>query len=196
MQPAVYGLGRFDLGLSDARTSLLQACGSIGIAAGCLLSGRLSKKRIRFGLVRAGAWGIVLGLVSLTALVHLPVSHNDRGVESFSNLLLTANRSEWLARLALIELGMSAGIYIVPLQVTLQTVPPQEQKGRMIGTMNLVNWMGILLSAVSYGLFEWFRSSLRDADVVSLPSATVFSLLAILIAAVAIFYRPRDRILQ
>ena len=63
----------------------------------------------------------------------------------------------------------------------------------MIGTMNLVNWIGILLSAMSYGLFEWLRSSLRDADVISLPSASVFSVLAILIAAVAIFYRPPDR---
>jgi acyl-[acyl-carrier-protein]-phospholipid O-acyltransferase/long-chain-fatty-acid--[acyl-carrier-protein] ligase len=196
VQPAVNGLGRFDLGLSDARTSLLQACVSIGIAFGCLLSGRLSKKRIRFGLVRAGAWGIVLGLISLTALVYLPVSHRDVGVDSFSSLLVTADRAEWLARLALIELGLSAGIYIVPLQVTLQTVPPQEQKGRMIGTMNLVNWIGILLSAVSYGLFEWLRGSLRNAELVSLPSATVFSVLAILIAAVAVFYRPGDRDLE
>ena len=39
------------------------------------------------------------------------------------------------------------GLFIVPLQVFMQARPPEDQKGRMIGAMNLVNWIAILFAA-------------------------------------------------
>ena len=57
---------------------------------------------------------------------------------------------EWAARATMTGLGFSAGFFIVPLQVFLQARPPKDQKGRMIGAMNLVNWIAIVLSAVFY----------------------------------------------
>ena len=43
----------------------------------------------------------------------------------------------------LIILGISAGLFTVPLQAYLQARTPREHKGRVIGAMNLLNWIGI-----------------------------------------------------
>lgn len=200
VQPAVNNLGKIDLGLSNARTGILQACMGIGIAFGCVLSGRLSKNRIRFGLVRAGTWGMTLGLPTLTVVsyfqpglaadVALLVSMGAGGASG--HLIFDATTAEWLTRCCLIWLGASAGCFIVPLQVALQSVPPEAQKGRMIGTMNLVNWCGILLAAAFYGVFEISRSKLNSQAGFDLNSATVFCALAVIAGLVAVFYRPAD----
>ena len=196
VQPAVNNFGRHDLLLSDARTSLLQACVGIGIAGGCLLAGRLSRQRIRFGLVRRGAIGLAVSLALLTVLAYFgPASVPSveaPSVEPFSDLILRASTVEWLTRLSLLMLGASAGVFVVPLQVVLQSAPPDAQKGRMIGTMNFVNWIGILLSAVFYKVFESSREVLNSAALPLRPG-TVFLALAVILAALAIGYRPADR---
>ena len=46
----------------------------------------------------------------------------------------------------LVLLGMAAGMFAIPVQVFLQTRPPEDQKGRMIAVMNLTNFIAILLS--------------------------------------------------
>ena len=192
VQPSVNSFGEYDLHLSSDRIGILQACMGVGIAFGCVMSGRLSKSRIRFGLVRAGMLGMVVGFPALTAIsyFHPGVAAAAAGAPS-GNLILDASTSEWLARVCLIWLGGCAGFFAVPLQVALQSVPPESQKGRMIGTMNLVNWFGILLSAVFYGVFEAIRSALNSQGF-ELNSATVFSSLAVIAAVVAMIYRPDD----
>ena len=50
----------------------------------------------------------------------------------------------------LILLGVFSGMFIVPVQVTLQSVPPPEEKGRMIATMNQFSWVGVILGAIVY----------------------------------------------
>lgn len=192
VQPSVNSFGEYDLKLSSDRIGILQACMGIGIAFGCVMSGRLSKNRIRFGLVRAGMLGMVVGFPALTAISYFHPGVTTAGDAADSgNLILDASTAEWLARGCLIWLGGCAGFFAVPLQVALQSVPPESQKGRMIGTMNLVNWFGILLSAVFYGVFEAIRSAL-NAQGFELNSATVFSSLAVIAAVVAMIYRPDD----
>ena len=41
-------------------------------------------------------------------------------------------------------------MFIVPVQVSLQSRPPREEKGRMIATMNQFSWIGIILGAIVY----------------------------------------------
>jgi len=197
VQPSVNSFGEYDLKLSSDRIGILQACMGVGIAFGCVMSGRLSKNRIRFGLVRAGMLGMVVGFPALTAISYfhpgVAAAAELAGGEAApsGNLILDASTAEWLARGCLIWLGGCAGFFAVPLQVALQSVPPESQKGRMIGTMNLVNWFGILLSAVFYGVFEFVRSTLNEQGF-ELSSATVFSSLAVIAAVVAMIYRPDD----
>ena len=61
----------------------------------------------------------------------------------------------------------------------------------MIGTMNLVNWIGILLSAAFYAIFEFVRVKLNEQGM-ELNFATVFSALAVIAAIVVMIYKPDD----
>ena len=61
----------------------------------------------------------------------------------------------------------------------------------MIGTMNLVNWIGILLSAAFYFVFEFVRLKLNEQGL-ELNFATVFSALAVIAAVVLVIYHPDD----
>ncbi len=95
------------------------------------------------------------------------------------------NGFEWIARALLIGVGVSAGFFYVPLAVFMQVRPPAELKGRMIGAMNLFNWIGIVLAAIFFGRVEYLCDfvlkvrvclGVRDLRLVMLP--------------VALFYRP------
>ena len=213
--PSVNKLGIRELHFDDARTSLLAVCMGVGIAIGCVLTGKLSKKRLRFEFVTIGAWGLMLGLVAVTALdtclssppVEKPSgspvrssnsvdivegnnlldSASDRvQPESFAALLVPLSTKETLIRIALVWMGLSAGMFVVPLQVLLQVRPPNDQKGRMIGAMNLVNWIGILLSAVFYEICKMVYGLLH------VSSSWTFAAAGLLMLPVALFYRPRE----
>lgn len=88
---------------------------------------------------------------------------------------------------ALIAVGLFAGFYSVPLQVFLQSNAPVEQKGRIIGAMNLLNWIGI---AGAGGIYHFGRVIL--VDNLNLPHATLFGFAAVLMLPVALFYRPPE----
>ena len=112
-------------------------------------------------------------------------------------MLWSASSIEWLARAALVELGAAAGLFVVPLQVVLQVTPPESFKGRMIGTMNLINWLGILLSAAFVGVFGKLRVLANASSLgVELPPSMIFGALAILALPIALLYRPQDRELE
>ncbi len=197
VQASVNSMGKYDLHLSDDRIGILQACMGVGIAFGCVMSGRLSQNCVRFGVVRAGMFGMVVGFPALTAIAYFQpdapalASETTIVAADSGHLLFDAATAEWLARGCLIWLGACAGFFAVPLQVALQSVPPQSQKGRMIGTMNLVNWIGILLSAAFYAIFELVRRKLNEQGL-ELNFATVFLALAVIAAIVVMIYKPDD----
>ncbi len=60
------------------------------------------------------------------------------------------------------------GLFALPVQVFLQSRPPDKLKGRVIGTMNLVNWIAIILSGevVDAGLFDGDDAAAGEADAV------------------------------
>lgn len=168
--PTVNALGITQLGLGEDRTSLLTASVGLGIAIGCILGGYLSRGRVNRTVVSTGAWGIVVTL----AVMCLP-GGDHRHLLGF-----------WGSIPVLILVGLSAGLFIVPVQVELQSRPPREEKGRMIATMNQFSWVGVILGAVLY----W--ACLKLLNATGWPRSTVFGITAALILPVAIFYRPKD----
>ena len=88
---------------------------------------------------------------------------------------------------ALIAVGLFAGFFSVPLQVFLQSTAPAEQKGRIIGATNLLNWIGIAGAGAVYSL-----GRVLLVDWLMLPYATLFGFAALLMLPVALFYRPPD----
>ncbi|MGI8978626.1 MAG: MFS transporter [Pirellulaceae bacterium] len=170
VQPSVNSLGIVQFGMTKGPTSLLAACMGIGIAAGCLIAGMLSKNKVNFRLVKVGAWMLVI------ILAILAIPGNGKW-----NLLHYSGTA-----VALVLLGVFAGFYAVPLQVFLQTRPPESLKGRTIATTNLANWIAIVASAGVYYLFG------NAVQWLGVPRATLFALTALLMLPVAIFYRPRE----
>lgn len=108
--------------------------------------------------------------------------------ESLGSSLLTAGTAEWLLRLGMLMLGISAGMFVIPVQVLIQQAPPAELKGRLIGTMNVMTWIGILASAGFLWLMQGLLAALAGPLADRHHYLTFFAL-AILMVPVALFYR-------
>ena len=165
---SVNALGIRQLQLVDDVTSRMVSCMAIGITVGCLVAGSWSRGRFASRIVRMGLWGIFLCLLVLA----LPGGQ-------YGHLL-----GFWGTVVVLILLGFFAGMFAVPLQVFLQTRSPEDQKGRMIATMNVANWIAILLSGVLYEIFGAVQNQMDWS-----PNTT-FAFTAVLLAPVVLFYRP------
>ena len=134
VQQTVNALGKTQLGLGDGPTSVMAASIGLGIAMGCVTGGTLSRGRINPRVVKTGAVGIFAMLIVLS----LPGGQH-RHLLGYPGSVP-----------ALIVLGMFTGIFIVPIQVALQSLPPKQEKGRMIALMNQCSWVGIILGAILY----------------------------------------------
>jgi MFS family permease len=157
--------------MSNSRTSFLLATVSIGIAAGFVCAGKISGGHIHFRLVKIGALGLAICLL----LLALPASFTQ---ERWSHLL--GIRGSYVA---LIFSGFFAGLFALPVQVYLQARPPQKIKGRVIGAMNLVNWIAIVLAA-----FFFFLSD-ELLQFLNLPKFSIFGITGLLLLPIAFFYR-------
>jgi acyl-[acyl-carrier-protein]-phospholipid O-acyltransferase/long-chain-fatty-acid--[acyl-carrier-protein] ligase len=173
---SVNSLGMTQLGVGERRTSLLTAVIGLGIAVGAVIAGRLSRGKVDFRLVTWGGWGMIAGMLLLA--VSLPAAGGG-----YRHLLGYGGSFP-----VLIWLGMAAGTLAIPVQVFIQTRPPEDQKGRMIAVMNLTNFIAILLSGAIYMGFD------RLIEANGWPRSVLFALTAALILPVAVFYRgPRER---
>jgi acyl-[acyl-carrier-protein]-phospholipid O-acyltransferase/long-chain-fatty-acid--[acyl-carrier-protein] ligase len=168
--PTVNALGKTQLDLAGGPLAILTASMGIGIAAGCMLGGYLSRGRVNQKIVIGGAWGVVITLVVLA----LPGGPRGSLLGFYGSIPL------------LILVGLFSGMFIVPVQVALQSRPPREEKGRMIATMNQCSWIGIILGAVVWDLC---LAALKNTGW---PRSSVFAVTAMLMLPVAIFYRPKD----
>jgi len=164
---AVNSLGKVQLGLSDTLTSLMVALISVGIAVGGGLAGVISRRASEALVIRIGMWGVVLfsGLLAIT----IPGRGHLLGYAGTIPVLML--------------LGTSAALFAIPIQVFLQSRPPDALKGRMIAVMNQANFLAIVLAGALYQLLD---ALINAADW---PRSAVFAAMAILFLPVAILYR-------
>lgn len=214
--PAINAFCKEQFHFDDLITGMLAASTGVGIAFGCILAGLLSKDRVRGWIVRLGAWGLTCSLLTLALpgpgwnavrdeVQNMKLAAADkadakekleRDVQQAIHLpeLLKAPidyRGTLLGPygsvVALIAVGLFAGFYSVPLQVYLQANSPSEQKGRIIGAMNLLNWIGIAGAGAIYSL-----GRLILVEWLMYPQASLFAFASLLMLLVALFYRPPD----
>ena len=119
------------LHLTDSENGLLNAALAIGIGAGSAIAGFVSRGTIAYGLVPVGALGLALSTV--------PMGMPDIGTAKFS--------------LCLVALGLSGGLFIVPIAAVLQHKPEPERKGAVQGAANLLSFIGIALASFAQMLF-------------------------------------------
>jgi acyl-[acyl-carrier-protein]-phospholipid O-acyltransferase/long-chain-fatty-acid--[acyl-carrier-protein] ligase len=164
---AVNSLCKVQVGLSDTYTSLMVALISIGIAAGGLTAGWMSRGGGDQRVVRLGMWGVVIGCGLLT--LTLPGGGLMVG--------------KYGLPLVLIFLGGAAAFFSIPIQVFLQSRPPADLKGRMIAVMNQANFLAIVLSGGIYIALD------QAVIAFGLPRSAIFAAMAMLFLPFALGYR-------
>ncbi len=141
---------------SPTRQSLMPAALALGIGAGSAVAGFLSRGRIELGLIPVGGVGL--------AVLCFAIGLGTWGYGVTIALVLA--------------LGVFAGIFNLPLAVTLQQRSPKESKGGMIAASNFVNFFGMSIASVAVlGLF----------NVAGLPASAVFAITGVLTAAVTVY---------
>ncbi|MFT5153695.1 MAG: acyl-[acyl-carrier-protein]-phospholipid O-acyltransferase, partial [Planctomycetota bacterium] len=126
------------LGLDGSSTAMLNAMTVIGIALGSVLAGHISRDRIEAGL-------IPLGLA---------------GMACFLFLVQLAPDSIPLLRASLLGLGLSAGLFSIPIRALIQSLPPEDRRGAVLGFSEVLDFAGILVASA---LFYWMDVSLELA---------------------------------
>ena len=132
----VYGKNVLRLGDDVAGVPL--AVLAIGVGAGAVLAGRLSRQKVEYGLIPIG--GSLLTLLCLCFWLLGP------GLLGMLLLMLL--------------LGVASGLIVVPLNALLQWRAPAARRGAVIALANMVAFAGILLgSLLSHWLAELSFSS-------------------------------------
>ena len=125
------------LGLSAEDSSFAFLFVAVGIGAGSLAAGKLSGRNVEFGIVPVGAAGLAL---SNFALGFLPL--NEQGF--------------WLV---LFFAGLSAGLFIIPLQAFIQQRTPRHVMGKVLSLSSFLSFTGVLIASGLIYLFgsvwEW-----------------------------------------
>ncbi len=192
--PAVNSLGKLVLQVGDDNTSYLSAMIGVGIAVGCVIGGLVSRGRIDFRLLRIGS----IGLLVCLAIVSIPAGGDVAALKDAAGQLTRfpgiGESTQWLGFWAnlptFLVMGAFTGLFAVPLQVFMQSRPPDDKKGRMIAVMNQFNWIGILLAVAVYKaiteLIEWQ----------AWPRSITFLFIALLMLPIALFYHPKNEALS
>ncbi|MGD9603096.1 MAG: MFS transporter [Gammaproteobacteria bacterium] len=161
-----------DLLHADERAvTLLNAAFTIGIGIGSLACETLSGRRIELGLMAPAALGISLFALFVGWLGLPQVSRATLTLGHFFHEPAALGMF-----IALIGIGASGAIYIVPLNTALQARAAPAHRARLIGALNVLNALFMVGSAV-------FTATIYQAGF-DIP--TIFSLVAILNVAMIV----------
>ncbi len=161
---AINAFGRLQLGLNNFETSLMVAMTSIGIAAGSVVVGKLSRGKVRLGLIIPGLVLLVSSLISVYFIpVHAPGSSEiellnqlknaPEAVQNAAQIIPKASPAvQYASYLILFLLGSAAGFFSVPLLAFIQARPPRSEKGKVFAAVNWLNWIFIVGAAIVYGI--------------------------------------------
>ncbi|WP_353571032.1 MFS transporter [Candidatus Albibeggiatoa sp. nov. BB20] len=173
---------KYVLGSNNEVITLLLFMFSFGIGLGSILCEKLSKGRIELGLVVVGTIGLILFPIDLyfasQPFVSLRLSAGELGLWQFLAL-----DGSWRVLLDLALIGLFGGIYIVPLNTTVQQRSNPKFRARIISGANICNALFMVASAISIVVLLGFGFTIPQI----LLSQAVFTLL---IVGVLFFIMP------
>ncbi|MEI6526797.1 MAG: MFS transporter [Planctomycetota bacterium] len=167
VMPVVNRLGKDQLQQADTKTSILTAGLAIGIILGAISANLVLKRMPKDKQVSLGVLIMILSMCMLS--IWKP---NGEVLLGYAGTFI-----------GLIVAGIGAAVFVIPIQVFLQERPPLELKGRLIGTMNFANFVGILLAGPIYQLL------IKVAEWMTWPISSVFAMMAAMLVPVLLFYR-------
>lgn len=127
---------------SESAVSFLLALFSIGIAAGSLACDKLSNHRIEVGIVPLGSIGITI----FGALMATSIPEQLPQFSSFTDFV--SYQALWPVFAYLLLLGISGGIFIVPLYALMQQRAKVTERAQVIAALNIFNALFMVGSAV------------------------------------------------
>jgi len=163
---------RYDLGGNEQVYILLLAMFSIGIGIGSFLCEKMSGRMVEIGLVPIGALGLTLFGIDIYFNQSLNVGETLIGPAAF-----IAETSNYRVIFDIVMLGVSGGIYIVPLYALVQQRSEEKKRSRIIAANNVLNAL-FMVAASLYG----FLALKAGIDI-----PTLFLIMALMNAAVAVF---------
>lgn len=116
------------LHVSDLKIGCLNIALALGIGIGSVAAGYASGRKIEYGLVPYGAFGLSI----------------------FSALLAIPGLSLNQALVMLSLLGFTGGFFIVPVSAILQHQPEPSKKGEVLAAANWLSFVGIFLASGAY----------------------------------------------
>ncbi len=155
--------------------SLLLALFSVGIAIGSFICERISFGRVELGVLPFGVLGLtIFGFDLMWALPNVPVDANFvYGITAF-----ISDSQHYRLMFDLAMIGVSGGLFIVPLYAFIQTRADKDSCAQAIAANNIINALfmvgSAILGIVLLSVLEW-----------SIPQ--LFTLLAGLNLLVAIY---------
>jgi 1-acyl-sn-glycerol-3-phosphate acyltransferase len=163
---------RYELAGDEQVYVMLLAMFSIGIGAGSFLCERMSGRIVEIGLVPIGALGLTLFGVDIFFNQNINNSGILIGPQAF-----IADIGNLRVILDILLLGISGGIYIVPLYALVQQRSNEKKRSRIIAANNMLNALFMVVAA-GYGFFALSAG-------IDIPG--LFLIMAIMNAAVALF---------
>jgi len=110
---------------------------------GSLIAGRLSGRNVEFGVLPIGALGLALATLAMGGITQWPA-----------------------AAVAIVAAGLSAGLYIVPLEAFIQLRCPKDRLGEVLAANGFLSWIGVLAAAALMLLFDRLHVSPAQGFVV------------------------------
>ncbi len=130
------------IGGNEATLSSLLGLFIVGISTGALLCDKLSRGGLEIGLVPIGALGMTaFGLDLMFASPNTPLV--DAGVREF-----LAAPGSWRIIADLLGIGVSSGLFIVPLYALIQSLSQNAERARVIAGMNILNALFMVLASL------------------------------------------------
>jgi len=118
--------GMHILGYTDFQSAYLFVIAAVGIGIGSFIAGRLSGRSVELGIVPVGALGLAISSLVLAGL--------------------TANHRV-LIFLTITFMGISAGLFIVPIHALIQLRSPDATRGQIVAASGFIGWVGVLAAA-------------------------------------------------
>jgi hypothetical protein len=153
-------------------TVLLLAGLSAGIGVGSLLCERLSQRGLNLGLVTVGLIGMTVFAGLLSLFSGIPLTELNTSILPMNALAFLFSTQGVAIMAALMGMGLSAGLYIVPLYALIQSRSDPKQVSRMIAANNVMNAFAMILSSLmAILLLSWGASILNVFEACSVLTA-------------------------
>jgi acyl-[acyl-carrier-protein]-phospholipid O-acyltransferase / long-chain-fatty-acid--[acyl-carrier-protein] ligase len=114
---------------------------TLGIGGGALLAGIVSRGKVELGLVPLGGFGI-----AITSMLIATIPGGVAGHPSDTGYMLGC--------VLLAAMGVTAGLYDIPLQAFLQDRSPPESRGSIMAAYNFLTFAGMLAASGVYWLLS------------------------------------------